>query len=210
MWDGVAARLRLHGHTATAPTLSGDGTLSDHVREVAGLLDDAPNTVLVAHSYGGMVATGVVAAAPHPVRPVVFLDAFVPRAGRSAFDELPAIREPLEGGAAAAGSDAAPPLPLEMFGITDPETADAITARMRHWPLATHREESPGWPDGRPAVYVQFAGAPFFDGVAGDLEDSGWSVERLPLQHLAPITDPDAVAAAILRATVAAQEEVPA
>lgn len=206
MWDGVARELRRHGHSSTAPTLVG-GTLGEHVAEVTALLDGAPDTILVAHSYAGMVAAGVAAGAPGSVRTVVFLDAFVPGPGRSAFDELPAIRQPLESSALAAGCDAAPPLPLAMFGITDPAAA-AIGARMRPWPLATHREPSPGWPGGIPAVYVQLADGPFFDGVAAELEGSGWHVERLPLQHLAPITDPVPVAAALLRTADEAQKEL--
>ncbi|WP_346623281.1 alpha/beta fold hydrolase [Blastococcus montanus] len=208
MWDGVARELRRRGHSSVAPTLSG-GTLSEHIAEVTALLDGAPDTILVAHSYAGMVAAGVVDGGTDSVRMVVFLDAFVPTPGCSAFDLLPAIREPLESGASAAGSDAAPPLPLSMFGITDPAAAADIGARMRPWPLATHREASPGWPGGVPAVYIQLAGGSFFDGVAAELEDAGWRVERLPLQHLAPITDPVPVTAALLR-TADETQEVPA
>jgi pimeloyl-ACP methyl ester carboxylesterase len=42
--------------------------------------------VLVAHSYGGMVATGVADRLPGHIRRIIYVDAFVPRDGQSLFD----------------------------------------------------------------------------------------------------------------------------
>jgi hypothetical protein len=50
-----------------------------------------------------------------------------------------------------------------------------------------------------PAVYIQLAGAHFFDELSVDLEASGWLVERLQLGHLAPVTDPAEVSDALVR-----------
>lgn len=67
-------------------------TLDTHVQDVLGTLhfEDVRDAVLIGHSYGGMVATGVASRAPERVRLLVYLDALVPRPGQSAFDLLPA------------------------------------------------------------------------------------------------------------------------
>lgn len=208
MWDGVAAELAEAGHEVIAPTLDGAGRLTDHVRHVRDVVAPLEQPVIVAHSYAGMVATGVVTADPAAVRAVVYLDAFVPDGGQSAFDVLPDLRAPFEDGAREAHSDAAPPLPVAMFGIDDPAVAAGIESRMRPWPLATHREPSPGLPDSVPVAYVQLAAGRFFDDMADRLEVAGWPVERLDLHHLAPITDPVAIAAALQRGAESARKEM--
>ena len=53
-------------------------------------MEDLRDVVLVGHSYGGMVATGVAERARDRVRQVIYLDAFVPRDGESLFDLQPA------------------------------------------------------------------------------------------------------------------------
>jgi len=194
MWADVEALLTADGHTVAAPTLS-SSDLNTHVREVSGLLGDAGGTVLVGHSYSGMVATATAAAHPDLVRKVIYLDAYVPRDGQSAFDVLPSIRAAFEG--TATGDGNVPPLPLAAFGITDERIAAGIESRLRPWPLVTHQQSSPGLPDHVDRVYLQCAQAPFFSELAKDLESQAWSVERLDLPHLCPITHPAQTAAAL-------------
>lgn len=204
IWDGVAERLRALGHDVVAPTLSGDGDLPDHVAEVVALLHDDVPAVLVAHSYGGMVAAGVAAEAPAALARVVFLDAFVPTEGQSAFAALPPIQGIFEANAVETGGVLAAPRPPAAFGVDDEAVAARILERMRPWPVATHHSPSPGLPDGVEASYVQLAQAPFFADLAADLEARGWPVERLDLPHLAPITHPDEIASAVARHAVGA------
>jgi pimeloyl-ACP methyl ester carboxylesterase len=92
------ARLRCEGHEAHAVTLSGlDGlpdrppaaiNLDTHVADVIELLavEDLSEVILCAHSYGGMVATGVADRAPERIAALVYLDAFAPEDGQSWWD----------------------------------------------------------------------------------------------------------------------------
>ena len=48
--------------------------------------EDLRDIVLVGHSYGGMVATGVADRARDKVRQLIYIDAFVPADGQSLFD----------------------------------------------------------------------------------------------------------------------------
>ncbi|MFJ7068638.1 alpha/beta fold hydrolase [Streptomyces sp. NPDC101115] len=91
----LARRLRAHGHEAHAVTLTGLGerkhlltgtvNLDTHLRDVLHLLDDEQITdaVLVGHSYGGMVITGVADRVPDRVNGLVYVDAMVPEDGDS-------------------------------------------------------------------------------------------------------------------------------
>ena len=65
--------------------------LDTHIQDVIGTLrfERLHDVVLIGHSYGGIVATGVAARARDQIRKLVYLDAFVPRSGQCAFDLLP-------------------------------------------------------------------------------------------------------------------------
>ena len=55
--------------------------------------EDLSDIVLVGHSYGGMVISGVADRVPEKVASLVYLDAFVPENGQSCFS----IRRPTGG-----------------------------------------------------------------------------------------------------------------
>lgn len=89
-WRDVADRLRGRGHAVHAPTLTGlaeRAHLIDcvagpdtHVEDVVNLAvwEDLENVVLVGHSYGGLIVTGVASRIPERIGRLVYLDAFVP------------------------------------------------------------------------------------------------------------------------------------
>lgn len=98
-WARVLPLLRAAGFQAHAVTLTGVGershllsndiTLSTHVNDVLGLIaaEELTNIVLVGHSYGGRVITGVadalLDAGTVQLQHLVYLDAMVPRSGES-------------------------------------------------------------------------------------------------------------------------------
>jgi pimeloyl-ACP methyl ester carboxylesterase len=89
-YQRVARRLRAAGHEVYTPTLTGLGERSHllsravdldlHIRDVVALLrfEDLRDVVLVGHSYGGMVITGVGDRAADRIGRLVFLDAANP------------------------------------------------------------------------------------------------------------------------------------
>jgi pimeloyl-ACP methyl ester carboxylesterase len=97
-YQRVARRLQDAGHTVYAPSLTGLGDrahlLSDavdldlHVRDVVALLEseDLRDVVLVGHSYGGMVITGVADRVAERIGRIVYLDAANPVNGQSLVD----------------------------------------------------------------------------------------------------------------------------
>jgi pimeloyl-ACP methyl ester carboxylesterase len=90
--------MRSAGHRLVTPTLTGlgerahlatpDVDLDTHIQDVLGVLsyEDLRDVVLIGHSYGGMVATGVADRARERITQLVYLDAFVPQDGQSLFD----------------------------------------------------------------------------------------------------------------------------
>ena len=91
-WDGTADALTRAGHRVFAPALLDETTchLSDHIAQVCTLIRDKDlrDIILVGHSYGGMVITGVADAMPDRIRRLVYLDAAAPEPDDSLYDLL--------------------------------------------------------------------------------------------------------------------------
>jgi pimeloyl-ACP methyl ester carboxylesterase len=97
-WQRVIDRLAVSGYRAFAPTLTGlcekshlvspavnlDTHIEDIVNEVH--WKDLRDVVLVAHSYGGIVGTGVIERIPERIASVVYLEAFIPEDGMAFAD----------------------------------------------------------------------------------------------------------------------------
>ena len=64
-WDGTVSALTAHNHRVFAPTLKDEHSchLTDHIGQICTLIaeNDLRDVILVGHSYGGMVITGVAA-----------------------------------------------------------------------------------------------------------------------------------------------------
>src|SRR5580704_8924821 len=94
-WQKVIPLLKAAGHEVYAPTLTGLAEraselspavgLDTHIHDIVGLLEEKNlhGVILVGHSYGGMVITGVVDQVPERIAHLVYLDTFVPRDGES-------------------------------------------------------------------------------------------------------------------------------
>ena len=91
----VDALLREKGYNVYRPQLTGQGErvhlarpdigLNTHIEDVVNtiLYEDLHDIILVGHSYGGMVITGVADRVPDRIKRLVYLDAFVPNDGES-------------------------------------------------------------------------------------------------------------------------------
>ena len=94
-WKEVAALLRGAGHEVYTPTYTGLGErshllsrdidLDTHIQDIVMVLqyEDLKDVILVGHSYGGMVITGVAEKAADSLAHLVYLDAVVPQDGQS-------------------------------------------------------------------------------------------------------------------------------
>jgi pimeloyl-ACP methyl ester carboxylesterase len=124
IWGDIATAMRADGHRVLTPTFTGFGDRSHligrdithdvHVTDIVNTLkfEDVREGVLIAFSYGGSVAPGVIAQAGDRIRKVVYLDGIVPQAGESVAEalgymkrtEAAALNQALAEGGGAVGS----------------------------------------------------------------------------------------------------------
>jgi pimeloyl-ACP methyl ester carboxylesterase len=100
-YNRVSPLLRAAGHDVYSPTLTGlgerkhllrqDTDLDTHITDIVNTLEyeDLENVILVGHSYGGMVITGVADRARTRIWHMVYLDAAHPKNGESLADVSP-------------------------------------------------------------------------------------------------------------------------
>ena len=116
-WQKMRPLLREAGHELFTPSYTGLGErgrlsnpsieLDTHIADVLGVLsfEDLNDVILIGHSYGGMVATGVADRAEGRVAKLIYLDAFAPRDGQSLFDLVgPETEAKMRQGAADTGA----------------------------------------------------------------------------------------------------------
>jgi len=97
-WKATERALQAMGHETHAPTLTGLGerlhlahegiTPDSHVEDILAVIKwrELEDIVLVGHSYGGLIISGVAAKIPEKIKSLVYLDAFSPEvSGRSIF-----------------------------------------------------------------------------------------------------------------------------
>lgn len=97
-YDQTAEDLRAAGHEVLVAQLTGLGsrsdelhpgiTLTDHIDDVCEQVEQAgfDRFILVGHSYGGMVITGVAARLGARIDAIAYIDAFLPADGESLWD----------------------------------------------------------------------------------------------------------------------------
>jgi pimeloyl-ACP methyl ester carboxylesterase len=164
-YQRLARILRGAGHEVYAPTLTGVGDRSHllsadvdldlHIQDVVALLtyEDLSEVVLVGHSYGGMVVTGVADRAADRIGALVYLDAANPANGQSLVD----VSGPMMSAARALGRvvDGVelvlfPDTEIvKLYGVTDPDDvawmADRLTPhpwRCFEQPLVLEHEDA--------------------------------------------------------------------
>jgi pimeloyl-ACP methyl ester carboxylesterase len=192
-WARLRPFLADSGHHVLTPTLSGLGDrghlagpdigLSTHIKDITRLLDweDLTDVVLVGHSYGGMVVTGVLGRVPERLARVVYLDAFRPEPGQAAFDVLPELPG-LFGEPPAEHPWGWPPVDLALLGIVEPADRDWMARKCTPMPVLTHREPLPA-PQKQadvPITYLRGAAVPFFADTADKAEADGATVISWP------------------------------
>lgn len=180
----LAAALQARAHRALAVSLPGfagrphaDVNLDTHIEAVVQLIrgEDLRDAILLGHSYGGMVVSGVVDRIPERLSTAVYCDAYVPLDGQSCFElTSDAYRGLFLEGASGDGFTVLPP------GRSDPRTAAQ--------PLATFlqriRLRDPAPALRRCYVYLSgWSGSPFAAVYERLGKSPGWETVELPVGH---------------------------
>ena len=210
-WGKVEPLLRASGHRVFAPTLTGMGErshliapeidLETHIQDVVQVIEyeDLQNVVLVGHSYGGMVVSGVSEAAGRRIGHVVYLDAFLPEDGKAVADYAPVPptrpdgwRIPVMGSA-------------RDFGVTNDDDVAWADPRLGDQPLRTFTQPVDLSPEAQRAVpktFVRCSETPWFVEAAERARRQGfWVHEMLSAGHDAMITQPEELSRVLLGLT---------
>ncbi|MGR6797897.1 alpha/beta fold hydrolase [Sphaerotilus sulfidivorans] len=219
-WRRVLPGLRAAGHGAHAVTLTGVGErahllrpdlrLRDHIADVLGLIDAeelGDDLVLVGHSYGGLVMTGVAdALLARGLKPrhLVYVDAVTPHPGESwSSQHAPeTVRARLE--AAAQRPDGAmPPPDAAVFGL-DGANRDWVNRRQTPQPAGVYQDRL-DFDAARiatlPRTFIDCT-APALPTIAVMRErvrrEPGWQVVELATGHDPMISAPEALVKLLL------------
>ena len=212
-WKALEAQLRAAGHETHASILTGLGERAhlahavidadSHVEDILAVIKwrELDDIVLVGHSYGGLIITGVAGRTPEKIKALVYLDAFVPvESGRSLFadanpERFAGFEAQLSGGGFLISPDyfdawtddlakkawlktMRTPNPVECFrkGVT--LTGREAEVTNRHYILAARNKPS--------ALWAQF------DRVR---MQPGWTADQLATKHDAMVENPVGLAA---------------
>ena len=156
-YQHVARVLRAAGHDVSAPTLTGLGErshlmrpgidLDTHITDVVNVLqyDDVREVILVGHSYGGMVVTGVADRAADRIGKLVYLDAANPVNNQSLVDVSgPVIEAVRPYGRVVDGVELVlfpEPDIVKLYGVTDPDDVAWMTERLTPHPWACFEQK---------------------------------------------------------------------
>ena len=209
-WKKMRPLLRAAGHELVVPTYTGLGErahlahplvdLETHIQDILGVVscEGLEDVILVGHSYGGMVATGVADRAPGLVRHLVYLDAFVPNDGQCLADLV------ARGGMAV--------VPVEGWLLPPNPSAPDVSAEDLEW-IAPRRRHQPvrcftqpirltGTAGGFPRSYIHCTKKVEHDNFRQFADrfrdDPAWGFHAMDASHSPNVTAPEALAALLL------------
>jgi pimeloyl-ACP methyl ester carboxylesterase len=133
------------GHRLVTPSYTGLGErehlaspsidLETHIQDILNVIryEDLRDIVLVGHSYGGMVATGVADRARDRITQLIYIDAFVPDDGQSLLDLNETARPRMQELTKSGDGWRVPPNPTPPD--TPPADVEWLTERRVHMPI---------------------------------------------------------------------------
>ena len=217
-WRRVARLLARDGHEVFAPTLTGLGershllapgiNLDTHILDVANEIkwQGLKEVILVGHSYGGMVISGVAERVEKAIAAFVMLDAFFPENGEALIDlSAGAVQEAFRA-AAQSSATTLPPRSAAAFKVNDNDRA-WVDAQCTPQPIACVLQK-PTLTGARERiknrVYIRataYPSEPFDRGLA-KARAQGWRTYEVPCGHDVMLDQPERLAA-ILREVAA-------
>jgi pimeloyl-ACP methyl ester carboxylesterase len=220
-WQKVIPFLETAGHEVYAPThtglaervseLSPGVGLDTHIQDIVGLLEEKNlyGVILVGHSYGGMVITGVVDQVPERIAHLVYLDTFAPRDGESMADISSIFVWMLRKKARARG-DGWRVDSQGTYGVTTEPDRSWVLAKVTAQSLKTFEQplhlKNPGIVSGKPRTHIDCTGGGYFRSLMRRIlarralppTEAGWRLRQLPTSHCAMITVPRGLADLLL------------
>jgi pimeloyl-ACP methyl ester carboxylesterase len=222
-WKFVRALLEGKGHKVYTPTFTGFGErehligrnvgTATHIQDVVNVFkfEDLQDVVLVAHSYAGTVAPGVIRQVGERIAEIIYLDAIVARSGEriaalmgyAPEDQIAALDAMLERGEGPLGSGV-----HEFVRAMAKKHPSLMDPRREQW-LLDHLSDQPmkatagAIPIGsetiqRPVHYIAAAVTPM-NKMHERASELGWTIHEHPGDHSLHIGDPEGTVALLLK-----------
>jgi pimeloyl-ACP methyl ester carboxylesterase len=215
IWRRVLAPLRAAGHDVHALTMTGLGerahllgpqvTLQTHVADVVGLIEaeELDDVVLVAHSYGGLPATGGADRLAGRVRRIVYVDAQIALPGESWGSLHPAEVQAERRAAAQAHGGTLPPPDPQLFGLEGADL-DWMRRRQRPHPFGPYDEplqfDAGRW-QALPRSYIACTGPALGTAKAHHArvrQWPGWDIAEMATGHCPMVSAPASLVSLLL------------
>lgn len=215
-WAQTAKDLTARGARVFTPTLTGLGdrkhlfspsvNLATHVKDIVNLIEyeKLDDCVLVGHSYAGNVLTGVGDQLRDRIAHYIFVDASVPPNGSTTWGwallnpgRAPGLMAEMEGPGHGMGI---PPFPAQAFGVTDPQQAADLSARLTPMPRGTFTETIELHNRGTEGLKRSYLAAanPWYENMAGTVKwvskDPEWTFRSIDTGHDMMVTKPQETA----------------
>ena len=207
-WKKMHPLMNAAGHRLLTPTYTGLGErahlanpsidLETHIADMLNVIkyEDLHDIVLLGHSYGGMVATGVADRARDRISRLIYLDAFVPHAGQSLLDLNEPARQSMRDRAKSGDGWRVPPNPTPPD--TSPDDVAWLSERRVDMPIKCFEQglKLAGEPT-MPRSYIyatRITPADTFGPFARRARsEPGWDLHEIDASHSPNVTAPQAL-----------------
>jgi hypothetical protein len=201
IWQNLAALLQARGSDVLVPdyrsALSGPPPYCEKITQGIASQMGRASVLIVAHSGAGALIPSLADRADEKAARVVFVDALLPHPGKCWFDTVPVplaarLRSMAVDGRLPPWNRWWPDGILERM-LPDAATREMFAAALPSLPLGYFEEGAPAisFAKNVSCAYLQLSAG--YDVEAREAENLGWHTHRLRLNHLAPLTHPDAV-----------------
>ena len=216
-WYKVENLLKQQGATVYTPTLTGmewfqhpaskDIGLTVHIQDIVRLVqkNQLENVILVGHSYGGFILTGVAELIPDKISKLIYLDAFIPDDNQSLFDLMSqetrdGMQSSLVNAEGKGKQDGAedvwllPPGEPQGYGVFVPEDVTWLQKHMVYTPVLTFEEKVTVKNPEAQAIRRYFIRCTEFEFLAPfehKAKQAGWPVFQIEAGHDAMIIQPE-------------------
>jgi pimeloyl-ACP methyl ester carboxylesterase len=216
-WSPVAEILRSNGHRVFTPTFTGVGErahlmnpnidLDTFIRDVSAVIEceELDGIVLVGHSFGGYVVSGVAERMADRIASLVYLDGPIGTNGKSVLDEAPDdVRKARLAAAIVVGdTKAIAPPSSTAFGLSEPADVAWVDRRMTPMPLKAYQtpvvlKGAPGGDLPKRFIRCTTPALPNIEPSARYARENGWGYAELATGHDAMVSMPREVAAMLM------------
>lgn len=212
-WRDVKELLEREGHRVLTPTLVGlaeradliskDLTLDVLIDDIANMfeINDVQDAILVGHSFGGSIISGVAERVPNRIQQLVYLDAAVLTNDESMFDCQPKelVEERIRAADESSGGMSLPTPTCEKLGILDVAQCTFVQKHLTPHPLSTYTsplklERAPG--EGFPCTYIPCVDPDYtpLNWSRNRARAYGWPIIPIATGHDAMVSAPEELA----------------